>query len=174
MSVEKRQLLCAVRGIIGRIQIDGDAISAMTQPLAVTPDHTLRQELARTIKFLDPNSVLETRQRRLRSQSATLDRITIQKQFVNRILGQARRVVGVQVAAGDRKHSLRHQLAQRMIDLACLPIISKAGTQSSHQPIVPIRGLQQQSPAVGTPLALIKLGNDWLAKTSWEQQTLCC
>jgi hypothetical protein len=23
-------------------------------------------------------------------------------------------------------------------------------------------------------LALIKLGNDWLAKNSWEQQTLCC
>src|SRR5260370_32418933 len=31
-----------------------------------------------------------------------------------------------------------------------------------------------QSSAVGTALALIKLGNDWLAKNSWEQQTLCC
>src|SRR5436190_23720677 len=59
-----------------------------------------------------------------------------------------------------------------MIDLACLPIISKAGTQSSNQPIVSISGLQRQSPAVGTPLALIELGNDWLAKNSWEQQTL--
>jgi hypothetical protein len=56
-----------------------------------------------------------------------------------------------------------------MIDLARLPIISKAGTQSSDQVIVPISGLQQQSPAVGTTLALIKLGNDWLAKNSWEQ-----
>src|SRR6266436_6547910 len=55
-----------------------------------------------------------------------------------------------------------------------LPIISKAGTQSSHQVIVPISSLQQQSPAVGTALALIELGNDWLAKNSWEQQTLCC
>jgi hypothetical protein len=61
-----------------------------------------------------------------------------------------------------------------MIDLARLPIISKAGAESSHQVIVPISGLQQQSPAVGTSLALIKLGNDWLAKNSWEQQTLCC
>src|ERR1700679_4304709 len=58
-----------------------------------------------------------------------------------------------------------------MIDLARLPIIAKAGTQSSHQSTVPIRGLQQQSPAVGTALALIELGNDWLAKNSWEQQT---
>src|SRR5450631_2806220 len=73
-----------------------------------------------------------------------------------------------------REHALPHQLAQRMIDLACLPLVSKAGGQSGHQVIVPIRGLQQQSPAVGTALALIKLGNDWIAKNSWEQQTLCC
>src|ERR1700734_1032375 len=44
-----------------------------------------------------------------------------------------------------------------MIDLARLPIITKARSQSSHQSIVPISGLQQQSPAVGTALALIKL-----------------
>jgi hypothetical protein len=61
-----------------------------------------------------------------------------------------------------------------MIDLARLPIIPKAGTQSSHQVIVPIGGLQQQSSAIGTPLSLIKLGYDRLAKNSWEQQTLCC
>jgi hypothetical protein len=79
MSVEKRPLLRAVRGIVGRIQIDGDAIGAMSQPLSVTPDHTLRQELARTIEFLDPNPVLETRQCRLRSQVAAFDRIAIQE-----------------------------------------------------------------------------------------------
>ena len=61
MSIEERQLLRAVRGIIGRVQIDGDAIGTMAQPLGVTPDHTLGQELARTIEFLYPNSVLEMR-----------------------------------------------------------------------------------------------------------------
>src|SRR5437870_12810112 len=89
MSVEKRQLLRAVRGIVGWVQIDGDAIGAMAQPLGVTPDHTLGQELARSIEFLYPNSVLETRQRRLRSQIATFRRIAIQKQFVNREIGRA-------------------------------------------------------------------------------------
>src|ERR1700722_12740610 len=93
---------------------------------------------------------------------------------MNRVSGQASRVVGIGVPAGDREHSLRHQLAQRMIDLARLPIISKAGAESSHQVIVPISGLQQQGSAVGTPLSLIKLGYDRLAKNSREQQTLCC
>ena len=65
MSVEERQLLRAVRGIVGRIQIDGDAIGAMAQTLGVAPDYAVRQELAQAIEFLDPNSVLETRQRRL-------------------------------------------------------------------------------------------------------------
>jgi hypothetical protein len=50
----------------------------MAQPLGVTPDHALGQKLARTIEFLYPNSILETRQRRLRRQVATLDRIAIQ------------------------------------------------------------------------------------------------
>jgi hypothetical protein len=45
----------------------------MTQPLGVTPDYTLRQQLAHAIEFFYPNSVLETRQGRLRSQVATLD-----------------------------------------------------------------------------------------------------
>src|ERR1700739_470925 len=83
-------------------------------------------------------------------------------------------MVGVRATAGKPAHSLRHQLAQRMIHLARLPLISKTGTQSGHQIIVPISGLQQPSSAVGTALALIKLGNDWLGGKYWEKQTLCC
>src|SRR5947207_12588349 len=97
-----------------------------------------------------------------------------QQQFVNRIARQSSRVVRVRVATGDREHSLRHQLAQRMIDLAGLPLVSQAGGQSSHQSIAAIGGLQQQGSAVRTPLALIELGHDRLAKNSWKQQTLRC
>src|SRR5437870_13891543 len=102
MSVEKRQLLRAVRGIVGWVQIDGTAIGAMAQPLGVPPDHTLGQELTRSIEFLYPNFVLETRQRRLRSQIATLRRIALQKQSVNRVSGQARRGVDIGVADAHR------------------------------------------------------------------------
>src|ERR1039458_1408130 len=172
MSVEKRQLLRAVCGVVGRVQIDGDARSAMAQPLGMASDHAHRQELARTIEFLYPNSVLETRQCRLRSQVETIDWIAVQKQFVNRVPGQASRVVGVRVTAGNREHALSHQLAQRMIDLARLPLVSEARGQPIHQSITAISRLQQQGSAVGTPLALIKLGHHRLAKNSWEQQTL--
>ena len=43
------------------------------------PDHALGQILARTIEFLDPNPIFETRQGRLRSQVATFDRIAVQE-----------------------------------------------------------------------------------------------
>jgi hypothetical protein len=61
-----------------------------------------------------------------------------------------------------------------MIHLDGLPLVSKARGQSSHQSIMSIGGLEQQSSTVGTPLSLIELGHYRLTKNSWEQQTLCC
>jgi hypothetical protein len=61
-----------------------------------------------------------------------------------------------------------------MIELPGLPLPPRAGGQFIQQSIATSDGLQQQSSTVGTALALIKLGNDRLAKNSWEQQTLCC
>jgi hypothetical protein len=61
-----------------------------------------------------------------------------------------------------------------VIHLAGLPLVSKARGQPIHQSITAISRLQQQSSTVGTPLSLIELGHYRLAKTFWEQQTLCC
>ena len=46
--------------------------------LGVALDHTDGQGLAQPIQFLHPDPVLETRQRRLRRQIATLERIAVQ------------------------------------------------------------------------------------------------
>src|ERR1700677_4240541 len=137
-------------------------------------DHALGEKLTRTIEFLDSNPVLETRCRRLRSQVETLDWIAIQKQFVNRILGQTGRIVRVRISAGDREHTLCHQLAQRVIHLDGLALVAKARSQTSHQSVAAIGGFQQQGSSVRTSFALIELGCDRLAKNSREQQTLCC
>src|SRR6266446_4092762 len=93
---------------------------------------------------------------------------------MNGIAGQAGGIVGVRVAAGNREYALRQQLAQAMINLPGLPLVPQAGGQFIQQSIATIGGLQQQSSTVGAALSLIKLGNDRLAKNSWEQQTLCC
>ena len=43
MPIKKRQLLRAMGGIIGRIQIDGDEPSAAVQPFAMSLDHCVGQ-----------------------------------------------------------------------------------------------------------------------------------
>ena len=46
MAVEEGELLLAVGGIRGRVQIDGDAPGAPVQPLPVLGDHQLGQAVA--------------------------------------------------------------------------------------------------------------------------------
>jgi|ERR1700723_2134766 hypothetical protein len=58
-----------------------------------------------------------------------------------------------------------------MIDLPGLSLVPQAGGQFIQQSIATSGGLQQQSSTVETALALVKLGNDRLAKNSGEQQT---
>src|ERR1700674_4521216 len=93
---------------------------------------------------------------------------------MNGIAGQSGRVIGVRVAASDREDPLCQQLAQAVVDLPGLSLVPQAGGQFIQQSTATIGGLQQQSSTVGAALALIKLGNDRLAKNSWKQQTLCC
>src|SRR5271157_4300447 len=78
MSVEKRQLLRPLGGIVGRIQIEGDAAHTTAQALGMALDHAGRQRFAQTIEFLHSDGVLKTRQRRLRSQISTRSRIAVQ------------------------------------------------------------------------------------------------
>jgi hypothetical protein len=45
----------------------------------------------------------------LRGQIAALTRIAVQEHLLNRIGGQASRIVGVRIAARDREYALRDQ-----------------------------------------------------------------
>jgi len=115
-------------------------------------DHAGRQRLAQTIKLLRSDGILETRQRRLRGQIAARARIAVQEHLVNRIGGQAGRIVGVGIAAGDREYALRDQFPQGVIDLARLPLVSQTVSHAGDQSIAAVSRLQQQSSAVGTAL----------------------
>ena len=63
--------------------------------------------------LLRSNRALKARQRRLRGQIQSRNRIAIQQHLMNRIGPQPRRVVGIRIAAGDREHPLRQKLLQR-------------------------------------------------------------
>src|SRR5271167_242618 len=169
VTVEERQLLRPVRGIVGRVQIDGHAADAAPQALSVALDHTGRKGLAQTVELLASDGV-----RGLRSQIAARDRIAIEQHLVNGISGQASRVVGIRIAAGDGEHALRQQLAQTMIDLASLSLVPKTSRQTTDQSVAPVGSLQQDGSAIGTAMLLIELQHGGLGKNLGEQQTLRC
>jgi hypothetical protein len=58
-----------------------------------------------------------------RSQIQSRDQVTVEQHLVNWIGPQTRRVVGIWVAAGNRKYTLRQQLMQSMIDFPSLPLV---------------------------------------------------
>jgi hypothetical protein len=64
---------------------------------------------------------------------------------MNRIPGQAGRVVGVRVAASNREHALRQQFPQEMIDLARLSSVPQTGREILQQSQATIRGLEEQN-----------------------------
>jgi len=81
----RNQLLRPMRGIVGRIEIDGDQPCAMVQPLRMTFDYALGQRRAHVVKLARTNGIFKARQRRLRSHIETPDRIPAEHHFVHRI-----------------------------------------------------------------------------------------
>jgi hypothetical protein len=60
-----------------------------------------------------------------------------------------------------------------MIDLARLPLVSQASSQTADQSVAPVSRLQQQGSAIGAALPLIELQYSGLGKNLREQQTFC-
>jgi hypothetical protein len=65
VAIEKGELLLAVRGVVGGIQIDGDATGATMQTLAMAFNDTVRQRFRHAQEFLAIRSIFKTRQGRL-------------------------------------------------------------------------------------------------------------
>ena len=174
MAVKEGQLLRAVRGIIGRIQVDRDDGGAAVQPAAMAFDHTIGQRFAHPVKLFAVGSILETADRRLRGQVLAFNGIAPDQHLVHGVFGQPRRIIGIRITAGDAEDTLRQQFFHLMIHFARLPLILQADRQRLSQLNPAISRFQQDCSAVGTPLPLVKLRDHRLRKNIGKQQTLCC
>ena len=112
-AVEETELLRAVRGVFGDIDVDRDA-PRTRPPLAMTGDYGVGQRLPQTVERSGPDGVLEARDRGLRRQSAAGDRIPIEQEFLNGIVRQSIRIVGIRVAARDPEDPLRQDVGPGM------------------------------------------------------------
>src|SRR5207249_6910975 len=147
--VEERQLLGAMGGIVGDVEIEGDA-THLTAATPVTSEHRLEQRLAHRQQLAAGDVVLEARQRRLRGQRVAGHRIAAEQQLVHGIVGEPRRVVGVLVAERQAVDALAEQIRQRMAHLAALPLIEERARESRDQTEPAVGGLEQHGATVGT------------------------
>ena len=167
-------LLGAVRRVISRIQFHRDALHAPFQPFAVPGNDRIRQGISHAHQRLRSQGILEARERRLRSQCGTFDRIPLQQQRLHRILSQSLDVVAVFEAAGNAEHALAHQITEAVNHLARLPCIRYAGCNRSGQAKALIASLEQDCSAIGTTVRLVNTCHNRFVEQILEQNRLCC
>jgi len=165
VAVEEGELLLPVGGIVGGIQVDRDAPGSALEPPAMVLDDRLGQHVPHRQQLAPPHGVLEPRQRGLRGQGRPRDRIAVDQQLVDRVVGQPGRVVAVGVAAGDPKDALPEQLERLMLDLARLPRIVETRGQSLGQPELGIDRLQKDGPAIRAGVRCVEAGDDRLRES---------
>jgi hypothetical protein len=129
MGVPERQLLRAVRRVIGRIEIDRDLLDPPVQPAPVALDHRVGQHRPHAIQLAGSDRILEPAERRLRRQGGAVDRIAAHEQFVDGVVGQARGIIGIGIATRDAVQALRQQVDERVLHLARLAGVLQARGQ---------------------------------------------
>ena len=164
MAIEEGELLLPVGGIVGRIEVDRDAPGPAPEPRAMVLDDQVGQPEAGQIELLPPHRVLEPGERRLGRQIRPREGIALEQELVHRVLGQARGVVAVGVAAGDPIDALPHQLDHLVLDLAGLPVVDQTGRQPLGDPQAVVQHLEQHRPAIRARVGLVESGDDRLPK----------
>jgi len=162
-----------MRGIVGRIEFHRNAFG-FTVASALARDHGIGQRLPNSIQHLRSRCVLKARQRRLRGQPCAFQRIAVNQHLVHRIIGEPRRIVTVDIAAGDGKYPLANQIVQRVFDLPRLALIGKTRGDALGQPQPLVARLEQHAAAVATAVRLIELRHHRLVEKLRKHDTLSC
>jgi hypothetical protein len=162
VAVEERELLLAVGGVVGRIEIDRDPRGAPAEPTAMRLDHGVGQHVGHVAQLRPAQRVLEARERRLRGQGRARDGVAVEQQLVDRIVGQPGGVVAVGVTAREPEDALPQQLEGLMLHLARLASIGHTRGQPLRQLELGIEPLQQDRPAIRAGVRHVEEGDDRL------------
>ena len=130
------------------------------------------QLLGHAVERAAVERVLEPRQRRLRRQALTRNRVSVEQQLVHRVVGEAVAVVAVGMAAGDAEDALADQVHQRVPNLVRRPLVEQAPGERLDQTVDALGGLQQNRPAVGAGLLLLELAVQRLVEQIREQKVV--
>jgi hypothetical protein len=147
--------------VFGHIEIDRDPARA-TLPSAMPRDHRIGQRLTERIERARTDRILEARHGGLRGEARPGDRVALEQQFLNRIVRQAIRVIGIGIAARDPEDPLRENIGPRVGD----------ARHRRDEPERGVRRFQQNRAAVRAGMGLVEDGDERSIKEVGEENSL--
>jgi len=173
MPVEEAELLSAVRGIVGRIQVNGDATSFAAEPLGVPLNNDISNLFAHAEQLFRRGTVFEARKGRLRTEILAVDRITIEQQFLHGIGSKRVCVVAVGIPRSDSIDALPEKIPIAVDDLAGLSTIVNTLTNTIGERQLIVDRFQENSAAIGTAVGLVEGDRNGLEKFFVKKNGLC-
>jgi hypothetical protein len=111
-------------------------------------DHRASQAPPDVDQIAPADAILEAREGRLRAQGGPCQWLAVEHQLVQRVVGESRGVVAVEIARGEAKDALADQVQDRVRHLPRVPGIRQARRHGLRQPQPLVHGLEQHQAAV--------------------------
>ena len=165
--VEETELLLAVGGIVGGVEIEQD-LAALANLLAAQSDELLPQPVVQAYQLACGRRVLPTAEGGLGSERVA--QLLIGDDLQHGIVAQTIGVVGILVAGNDLIDALPQQRQRVMTHAVILTRIAQACSPVAGQTMVLIEGTQGQQTGITGDLATRKIGADGLMTVEGEGQ----
>ena len=141
--MEEAELLLPVSSIVRGVEVEDDLLRSAAESPFVPAKDCRRQHLAQLQQLTPTYTVFHSRDRRLRSKTFPVNWIPTKHQFMDRVIGQRRRIIGVRVTQRNPKQPLTHRLLEAVRHLARLAVIAQTSGQRLGQPQLLIHRLEQ-------------------------------
>ncbi len=166
-AVEEAELLLAVGGIVGGIEIEQD-LAALADLVAAEADELLAQQVVRAHQIAGGRRVLPAAERGLGAERVA--QFLIGDDLQQGIVAQTIGVVGVFVSGDDLIDALPQQRQRIVAHAVVLTRIAEAFGPVAGQMMALIEGAQRQQTGIAGDLAAGKIGADGLMTVEGEGQ----
>ena len=164
VAIPKGELLVAVDHVAGVIDVERHRLGFGRIAVAVDGNHRAHQPC----QLPCGRGVLPPAHRRLTGETWSRPRQLAQRQAEAGIIAQGVEVIGILVAAGDRKDPRAQDVIKRMDHPGGIAPISDAGSKPFANPYLSLGLRQQQHPAVRSQPAAVKRDGHLFATHRWK------
>ena len=164
MSVEETELLGTVGGIVGRVQINSNALTLFPRRRAWRSITTSASSSSHAEEFFRRWSIFKARKCRLGTQTLTIDRIAVEQEFLDGIVGQGVSVIAVGISGSNSVDPLSEKITAAMDDLSRLSAVADTPGEALGERQLIIDRLQKNGTTIRAAVGLIKRNGDGFEK----------